>query len=195
MTGHLVDQNRVNPVQCKQRGKMVVRVVIIAVLTVFILVDISKAAPKNKTDVDIKASEVDTIRAKPQEPEVILLIPKANQKKADKKKKKLAPKIQKETEKQPFGKRSTYKTGSLFGSWPKGPHKSHSFSYHKIPVAQVLSDISKLSRLNIVLADNVKGEVTFSAKNITWIQALRAIVDATGLTAKCEGSIVFIEPK
>ena len=69
-------------------------------------------------------------------------------------------------------------------------------SFHVIdaPVKQVLRFISEESGLNMVIDDNVKGNVTLKLESIPWDQALHTIFKVKGLGYTREGNVITISP-
>jgi len=68
------------------------------------------------------------------------------------------------------------------------------FNFQDIPVRSVLQLIADVSDLNIVVADNVQGNLTLRLTNVPWDQALDIIMDARNLDKRMNGNVVWIAP-
>lgn len=68
------------------------------------------------------------------------------------------------------------------------------FNFQDIPVRSVLSLIADVSELNIVVADNVGGNLTLRLTNVPWDQALDIVMDARNLDMRQNGSVIWIGP-
>jgi type II secretory pathway component HofQ len=79
----------------------------------------------------------------------------------------------------------------LVGKWPKGA-ETISLEEHMTPVRDVLQKLHKISRLNFVIADEVKGKVTTTLTEVPWTKALTAVLEALDLVAVLEGNVVRI---
>lgn len=69
---------------------------------------------------------------------------------------------------------------------------SLSFYFQNIDLRTLLQLISKISGLNFVISDAVKGSVTLNLKNVTWQEALNIVLKTHGLTARQIGNVMFI---
>jgi type IV pilus assembly protein PilQ len=67
-----------------------------------------------------------------------------------------------------------------------------SFYFQNIELRTLLQLISKISNLNFVISDSVKGNVTLNLKNVTWREALNIILKTHGLTDRQIGNVMFI---
>ncbi len=68
------------------------------------------------------------------------------------------------------------------------------FNFQDIPVRSVLQLIADVSDLNIVVADNVSGNLTLRLTNVPWDQALDIILDARNLDMRKNGNVIWIAP-
>ena len=68
------------------------------------------------------------------------------------------------------------------------------FNFQDIPVRSVLQLIADVSQLNIVVADNVSGNLTLRLTNVPWDQALGIILDARNLDQRTNGNVIWIAP-
>lgn len=68
------------------------------------------------------------------------------------------------------------------------------FNFQDIPVRSVLQLIADVSDLNIVVADNVGGNLTLRLTNVPWDQALDIILDARNLDKRENGNVIWIAP-
>jgi type IV pilus assembly protein PilQ len=68
------------------------------------------------------------------------------------------------------------------------------FNFQDIPVRSVLQLIADVSELNIVVADNVTGNLTLRLKNVPWDQALDIVLDARNLDMRENGNVIWIAP-
>ena len=68
------------------------------------------------------------------------------------------------------------------------------FNFQDIPVRSVLQLIADVSGLNIVVADNVGGNLTLRLTNVPWDQALDIVLDARNLDKRENGNVIWIAP-
>lgn len=68
------------------------------------------------------------------------------------------------------------------------------FNFQDIPVRSVLQLIADVSKLNVVVADSVQGNVTLRLDNVPWDQALDIILQAKGLDQRRRGNVIWIAP-
>jgi type IV pilus assembly protein PilQ len=68
------------------------------------------------------------------------------------------------------------------------------FNFQDIAVRSVLSLIADVSNLNIVVADNVTGNMTLRLTNVPWDQALDIVLDARNLDKRTNGNVIWIAP-
>ena len=60
---------------------------------------------------------------------------------------------------------------------------------------EVLQRFARVSRLNFVMQDEVRGEVTVALTGVPWPKALRAVLLAKDLVAVLEGNVVRVLPR
>jgi len=68
------------------------------------------------------------------------------------------------------------------------------FNFQDIPVRSVLALIADVSNLNLVVADNVSGNLTLRLTNVPWDQALDIVLDARNLDQRKNGTVIWIAP-
>lgn len=68
------------------------------------------------------------------------------------------------------------------------------FNFQDIPVRSVLQLIADVSDLNVVVADNVSGNLTLRLTNVPWDQALDIVLDARNLDMRENGNVIWIAP-
>lgn len=68
------------------------------------------------------------------------------------------------------------------------------FNFQDIPVRSVLQLIADVAELNIVVADNVVGNLTLRLTNVPWDQALDIVLDARNLDKRENGNVIWIAP-
>ena len=68
------------------------------------------------------------------------------------------------------------------------------FNFQDIPVRSVLQLIADVSDLNVVVADNVTGNLTLRLTNVPWDQALDIVLDARNLDMRENGNVIWIAP-
>lgn len=68
------------------------------------------------------------------------------------------------------------------------------FNFQDIPVRSVLALIADVSNLNLVVADNVSGNLTLRLTNVPWDQALDIVLDARNLDQRQNGTVIWIAP-
>ncbi len=69
-----------------------------------------------------------------------------------------------------------------------------SLNFQDIPVRAVLQLIADFTKLNVVVSDSVKGNLTLRLKNVPWDQALDIILKAKGLSKRRSGTVLLIAP-
>jgi type IV pilus assembly protein PilQ len=69
-----------------------------------------------------------------------------------------------------------------------------SLDFQSIPVRAVLQILADVSKLNMVVADDVHGQVTLRLHDVPWDQALHIILETEGLTMIRQGNVVMIGP-
>ncbi len=72
--------------------------------------------------------------------------------------------------------------------------KRVTFTFQDIPVRSVLELIADVSDLNVVVADNVTGNLTLRLTNVPWDQALDIILDSRNLDKRENGNVIWIAP-
>ena len=73
--------------------------------------------------------------------------------------------------------------------------KPVTFNFQDVPVRTVLQLIADESKLNIVAADTVSGNVTLRLINVPWDQALDLILQAKQLDKRRSGNVVWVAPQ
>lgn len=69
-----------------------------------------------------------------------------------------------------------------------------SFNVHDIPVRDLLELLAELKNMNLIVSDEVRGKLTLRLDNVTWQQALNAILTMQNLGKKQQDSILLIAP-
>ncbi len=69
------------------------------------------------------------------------------------------------------------------------------FNFQDVPVRTVLQLIADESKLNIVAADTVTGNVTLRLINVPWDQALDLILQAKQLDKRRNGNVIWVAPQ
>lgn len=69
-----------------------------------------------------------------------------------------------------------------------------SFNFQDIPVRSVIQLIADASQLNIVVADNVTGNVTLRLNNVPWDQALDIVLQSKQLDQRRTGDVIWVAP-
>ena len=69
-----------------------------------------------------------------------------------------------------------------------------SFNFQDIPVRSVIQLIADASQLNIVVADNVQGNVTLRLNNVPWDQALDIVLQSKQLDQRRRGDVIWVAP-
>jgi type IV pilus assembly protein PilQ len=72
--------------------------------------------------------------------------------------------------------------------------KKVSFEFKDISIDNLLRIISEVSKLNIVVADDVKGTVTIRLRNVPWDEALDIILASKGLGKEVIGTVIRVAP-
>lgn len=80
------------------------------------------------------------------------------------------------------------------GSAPVYKGKRISLNFQNIPVRSVLQLLADFSGLNIVVSNDVSGNVTLRLENVPWDQALAIILQSKGLAEKRNGNVIMIAP-
>ncbi len=84
--------------------------------------------------------------------------------------------------------------GVLIGAWPSAG-ASIDLDEHNAPVRELLQRFARVSRLNFVMHDGVRGQVTVALSGVAWPQALRAVLRVKDLVAVREGNVVRVLPR
>jgi type IV pilus assembly protein PilQ len=66
------------------------------------------------------------------------------------------------------------------------------FNVKDMDIKNLLSAIAEISRRNIIVADDVSGNVTIKLRNVPWDQALDIILRAKGLGREEVGNIIRV---
>ncbi|MCX7554470.1 type IV pilus secretin PilQ [Marinicella sp. S1101] len=69
-----------------------------------------------------------------------------------------------------------------------------SFNFQDIPVRSVIQLIADASQLNIVVADNVDGNVTLRLNEVPWDQALDIVLQSKQLDQRRRGDVIWVAP-
>ena len=72
--------------------------------------------------------------------------------------------------------------------------KKVSFEFKDIDIHNLLRIISEVSKLNIVVADDVKGNITIRLRNVPWDEALDIILASKGLGKEIIGNVIRVAP-
>jgi type IV pilus assembly protein PilQ len=72
--------------------------------------------------------------------------------------------------------------------------KPLSLNFNDIPVRQALQFIAEASHLNVIVSDNVKGNITVHLDNLTPQQAITVILQEAGLGEQLSGNVILISP-
>jgi len=68
------------------------------------------------------------------------------------------------------------------------------FDFKDIDIRNALKLIAEMSKLNIIMSDDVKGKLTMRLVDVPWDQALDLILEARGLGKEQQGNVVRIAP-
>ncbi len=68
------------------------------------------------------------------------------------------------------------------------------FNFQDIPVRSVIQLIADASQLNIVVADNVVGNVTLRLNDVPWDQALDIVLQSKQLDQRRRGNVIWVAP-
>src|SRR5688500_17868484 len=66
--------------------------------------------------------------------------------------------------------------------------------FQTIPVKDILQILAKINHTNIVVSDNVKGNITVHLENIPWQQALHVILQEQGLGVQKTDNVLLVAP-
>jgi len=69
-----------------------------------------------------------------------------------------------------------------------------SLTFQNIEVRAVLQLLADFTKLNLVVSDNVKGNISLRLKNVPWDQAMDIILKTKGLGMRKTGNVVLIAP-
>lgn len=59
-------------------------------------------------------------------------------------------------------------------------------------VRRVITLLADVGRYNVVMADDVGGQVTLRLRGVPWRTALRSVLDTRGLDMEIEGNVIFV---
>jgi type IV pilus assembly protein PilQ len=59
-------------------------------------------------------------------------------------------------------------------------------------VRDVLTGLGKKGGVNVVMSEDVQGEVTLVVRNVAWEVALREVLRARGLESRREGNVLWV---
>jgi len=76
----------------------------------------------------------------------------------------------------------------------KEPEKLYTLSFRKADVHEILTILSRESKLNIIVDPDVRGEVTVDLKEVTLDKALVCLLAPLGLDYKREANIIRVSP-
>ena len=77
---------------------------------------------------------------------------------------------------------------------PKFTGKKISLSFQKIDVRSVLQIIADVANVNMVVSDNVSGQITLQLDDVPWDQALNIILKSQGLGMRRIGNVINVAP-
>ena len=77
---------------------------------------------------------------------------------------------------------------------PKYTGQQISFNFQSIPVRSVLQILASFTGLNLVVSDQVHGNITLRLKNVPWDQALAIILQTEGLAERHTNNVIMIAP-
>lgn len=72
--------------------------------------------------------------------------------------------------------------------------KPISLNFSHVPVRDVLQLLAQFQQFNLVMSDDVKGDITLHLQNVPWQQALSVILESQGLDEQQIGNVLMIEP-
>jgi len=75
------------------------------------------------------------------------------------------------------------------------PQKLISLDFQNIPTRDVLQMLAKMQHVNMVLNDEVKGNITLHLENVSWDEALNVILTEQQLDMQKKGNVMLIAPK
>jgi type IV pilus assembly protein PilQ len=78
---------------------------------------------------------------------------------------------------------------------PRAPEKRITLDLYKADIINVIRLFGDVSGKNIVVGDDVQGEVTIRLKNVKWRTALKMILKLEGLGMEEQGGIIRIAPQ
>ncbi|MGD9108342.1 MAG: secretin N-terminal domain-containing protein [Gammaproteobacteria bacterium] len=74
------------------------------------------------------------------------------------------------------------------------PNNNITLNLEKVPVKDVLKWLAKFSDKSIVISQSIHGNITIFLKNLSWQQAMCAILRSQKLTQKQIGKVIYIAP-
>ncbi|MFD2177005.1 type IV pilus secretin PilQ [Veronia pacifica] len=70
-----------------------------------------------------------------------------------------------------------------------------SLNFQDISVRSVLQVVAEMNGLNLVVADNVEGNITIKLEDVRWSEALNIILKSKGLDKRLHGNVLMVAPK
>lgn len=67
-------------------------------------------------------------------------------------------------------------------------------NFQNIPVRQVLQVIAEFTKTNIIISDEIQGNISLRLHNIPWDQALKLVLQTQGLVERKIGKIILVAP-
>ena len=61
-----------------------------------------------------------------------------------------------------------------------------------VPVAQILQALADMARQNIIIAPEVKGNISLQLHELAWGRALRAVLTGAGLAQEKQDGVIYI---
>lgn len=74
------------------------------------------------------------------------------------------------------------------------PNEKISLNFQKAPVPSLLQLIAKAANLNIVISDEVKGDMTLHLQDVSWKEAMNVILKSNGLGYRRVGNTLLVAP-
>src|SRR3990167_6549950 len=75
-----------------------------------------------------------------------------------------------------------------------GPVSPISLNFTNVKIRELLQIIAQFTKLNFVINDNVKGEMSIHLHDVPWTQALDVILKSQNLGERRVGSVVYVAP-
>ncbi|MEW5848587.1 MAG: secretin and TonB N-terminal domain-containing protein [Myxococcota bacterium] len=73
-----------------------------------------------------------------------------------------------------------------------GPSQRVNLDLKDADVTAVLERLAAIGRVNIVISDEVKGRITLRLRNVSWQEALHAVLRAKGLDMQRDGNVIWV---